>query len=222
MVWTGGPCVFEQGSMHGSLDGGLSPAAGTRLPPGSHTYVASFANCLVEWWGVELNGTASAAYTAAEWSHLTATVSADSVRGKGLAFLSELRDVTADGSGAWTQAGSSTKSWSYTPASGSRLVNNLTSNVATFRGGSYSEIQYPAPPGTSAAMEQRFDNLQVDINGTQYILTGSLDSRYGFVGGQATHTGEIRITSNGTLVARIYGGVPNGLAIEVLVPVAPL
>jgi hypothetical protein len=95
------------------------------------------------------------------------------------------------------------------------LVNNSTTNVATFGGGSYSEIRYPAK-----GEEQRFDNLKVAINGTEYTLNGSLDTTYG-LSGSRTHTGEVRIINNGTLVARIYGDARNALTIEVLVPLVP-
>jgi hypothetical protein len=215
--WTNGPCdVVEQGSVQASLDGGAPPAAGEFLPTGSHTYVVSFSNCLVDGWAGTLNGVASAAYNVADWSNVTATVSADSVRGRNLS-ISELRDVTAAGSAAWTRVGSgfSTQTTTYTPAAGSRLVNNSTGNVATFGGGSYSMIRYPAK-GT----EQRFDNLKVAINGTEYRLSGSLDTTYGS-SGSSIYTGEVRIINNGTLVARIYGDVRNALAIEVLAPVVP-
>ena len=216
-VWTG-PCdgFFGEGSLRGSLDGGLSPTSGTFLPTGRHTYVVSFSNCLVDGWSTELNGVASAAYDAAEWSNVTATVSADSMRGRGLAFLSALNDVTADGSAVWTSVGSnsSTKTTTYTPATGSRLVNNSTTNVATFGGGSYSTLR------TSGSVGQRFDNLKVAISGTEYTLNGSLDS--GVVGSPRTFIGEIRIINNGTLVARIYGDVRNALTVEVLVPLVPL
>jgi hypothetical protein len=216
--WTNGPCdVVEQGSVRASLDGGLPPTAGTFLPTGSHTYVVSFSSCLVDGWSGALNGVASAAYDAADWSNVTATVSADSVRGSGGlgANLSKLYDVTADGSAVWTSAGSSTKTTTYTPATGSRLVNNLTTNVATFGGGSYSMIRYPAT-GT----EQRFDNLEVAINGTEYTLNGSLNTTYGFSGSR-THTGEVRIFNNETLAARIYGD-GGALIVEVLVPLVAL
>jgi hypothetical protein len=216
-VWTNGPCVFGDGSLQGSLDGGLSPTSGTFLPTGSHTYVVSFSNCLATWWGTELNGVASVAYNAAEWSNLTAVVSANSVRGKGLAFLSELYDVTADGSGVWTSVGSSTRTTTYTPASGSRLVNNSTANVATFGGGLYSTLQSPN------RLERRFDDLKVAINGTEYTLNGSLVVTHsGTPLSGAAYNGEIRIINNGTLVARVYGDARNALTIEVLVPLVPL
>ena len=204
--------------MQASLDGGVPPSSGTFLPTGSHMYVVSFSNCLVDGWTGTLNGVASAAYDAAEWSNVTVTVSADSVRGRYLHFLSDLNDVTADGSAVWTRVGigsSSTQTQTYTPAPGSRLVNNSTTNVATFGGGSYSEIRYPAK-----GEEQRFDNLKVAINGTEYTLNGSLDTTYGSSGSR-THTGEVRIINNGTLVARIYGDARNALTIEVLVPLVP-
>ncbi len=222
-VWFNGPCAAGSGSLQGSLDGGLSPTSGTFLPTGSHTYVVSFTNCVVDYLsGIELNGVASAAYTAADWSNITATVSADSVRGTGLAYLSELHDVTGDGSAVWTSVGSSRKTITYTPAPGSRLVNNSTANVATFGGGSYSRTHPPPPQGTSSRVEQRFVNLKVAINGTEYTLDGSLDTTYGFAGSGGTNTGEIRIINNGALVARIYGDARNALAIEVLVPLVPL
>ena len=93
--------------MQGSLDDGLAPTSGTFLPTGSHTYVVSFSNCAVNWWGnetFELNGVASAAYNVAEWSNITAMVSADSVRGQEIGFHG-LNDVTADGSAVWTRVG---------------------------------------------------------------------------------------------------------------------
>ncbi len=169
------------------------------------------------WWlgGVLLNGVASAAYSAADWSNITATVSADSVRGQGW-LGSERHDVTADGSAVWTRVGSSRKTTTYTPATGSRLVNNSTTNVATFGGGSYSTT----PHQGSSGLEQRFDNLKVAINGTEYTLDGSLDTTTR-VGGPYTYTGEIRIINNGTLVARIYGDARNALTVEVLVPLVP-
>ena len=213
--WTNGPC--DVGSLQASLDGGVPPTSGTFLPTGSHTYEVSFSNCLVDGWTTVLNGFASAAYDAAEWSNVTATVSADSVRGRYLNFLSALQDVTAEGSAVWTRVGSSTSpdsSSTYTPATGSRLVNNSTTNVATFGGGSYSRIQYPGN-----RVEHRFDHLTVAINGTEYTLDGSLDTSFG---DRATHTGEVRIIRNGTLAARVYGDARNALAVEVLVPLVPL
>ena len=108
-AWTNGPCdIAGHGSLQASLDGGLPPTSGTFLPTGSHTYVVSFSNCLVDGWAMTLDGVATAAYNAAEWSNVSATVSADSVRGRYLAFLSDLNDVTADGSAVWTSVGSST------------------------------------------------------------------------------------------------------------------
>jgi hypothetical protein len=231
VIWTNGPCVHfangqpqADGSLQASLDGSAPPTSGTLLPTGSHTYVVSFSDCLVDSLaGIELTGVASAAYRATDWSNLTATVSADSVRGQGLPTgqFSELRDVTAEGSALWTSVGSSSSATTYIPATGSRLVNNSTGNVATFGGGSYSVIPYPPPQGSYASVEYRFEALQVAINGTAYTLNGSLELIYGFRG-SPTYTGEIRIINNGTLAARIYGDVRSVLTIEILVPLVPL
>jgi len=213
-MWTNGPCAFGQGSMEGSLDGGLAPIPGTFLPTGSHTYVVSFRNCSVNYWGNEafdLNGVTSAAYDVVEWSNIMARVSADSVHAKGLAFRSELHDVTADGSAVWTRTNNST---TYTPDAGSRLVNNSTTHVATFGGGSYSTISQ------GGRTEWRFDNLTVTVSGTKYSLNGTLVSIH--TQPLTTDAGEIRIVNDGTLVARIYGAGVNDLRIEVLVPLVPL
>jgi hypothetical protein len=66
-----------------------------------------------------------------------------------------------------------------------------------------------------------FDNLKVAINGTEYTLNGRLDTLYGSSGSNS-HTGEVRIINNGTLVARIYGDGGRDLKVEVLVPLGPL
>jgi len=127
VIWSNGPCMNHingqpesYGSLRGTLDGSSSPTAGTFLPTGSHTYVVSFSDCQVDdLSGVELNGVASAAYRAADWSNLAATVAADSLRGRGLGLLSYLDDVTADGSAVWTSVGSNRHTTTYTPATGS-------------------------------------------------------------------------------------------------------
>jgi hypothetical protein len=206
VIRTNGVCDFGEGSQQDSLDGGSAPPRGAFLPTGSHTYVVSFSSCPVNYWGNEayyLDGVASAAYDVGEWSNITAVVSAHSVRSR---YLGWLNDATADGSAVWTR---SSTSMTYTPATGSRLVNNETTNVATFGGGSYSFI-YP-----QGRTEWRFDDLKVSVNGTEYTLNGSL------VSSLSTYTGEVRIINNGTLVARIYGGGASR-RVEVLVPLVAL
>ena len=220
VMWANGPCSGF-GSTQGSVDGGLPPSPGTFLPTGNHTYVVSFSDCFWDYGltGVELSGVASAVYSAAEWSNVSATVSAESLRGEGLASgeFSDLYDVTANGSAVWTSVGSMMKATTYTPAIGSRLVNNATTNVATFGGGSYSMIHYQVN-----RVERRFDSLKVAVNGSEYTLNGSLDSRYASSpSGEVAYTGEIRIIHNGTLIARIYGDIRNARTIEVLAPLVP-
>ena len=122
--------------------------------------------------------------------------------------------MTADGSGVWTR--SSNDSTTYTPATGSRLVNNSTTNVATFGGGSYSSIR-SSSQGTPSR-SHRFDNLKVTVNGTEYTLNGSLIE---ISASSTTYAGEIRIITGGMLVARIYGEGGNDLRVEVLVPLSP-
>jgi hypothetical protein len=100
------------------------------------------------------------------------------------------------------------------------LVNNLTTNVATFGGGSYSTIQYEPPAGSAALVRHEYDNLAVAINGTGYILSGNIVSTYGFNSSQS-HSGEVRITSNSALVARVYGE-GGAFRVEVFLPLVAL
>ena len=221
-VRTTGACVFGSGSMLATLDGG--PVSAGLLPAESHTFEVTFRDCLIDGLAsISLNGTASAVYTSVDLTDVTAMVSTSSIRGTGLALRSSLRDVASEGSGTWRRltAGSGFTTTTYTPAVGSTLVNNLTGNSATFLGGSYSSGQTPPPPGSSASVQQDFANLTVSINGTEYILDGTLQSVYGFVGNQGRHTGEVRITSNGALVARVYGDANSMFSIEVLTALVP-
>jgi hypothetical protein len=172
---------------------------------------------------ISLNGAASAAYTSTDPNDLTALVSVHSMRATGsLGFRSDINDVTADGSGTWTRARSDTgrSTTTYSPTIGSRLLNHLTTNVATFGGGSYSTIQYEPTPGSAALVKLEYNNLAVAINGTDYILSGNLLSTYGF-GSSQSHSGEVRITSNSALVARVYGE-GGALRVEVFFPLVLL
>jgi hypothetical protein len=214
-VWTIDYCVFGGGSLQATLDG--APATIGLLPAGNHTFSVTFTNCLVDGLlGASLNGAATAAYTRADPGEDTAFVSTSSMRGTQLAFRSGLHDATAYGSatltGGLTDAGVPTTI--YTPTAGSTLVNNLTGNTATFAGGSYSSAQLPPPPDSSASVEQYYDNLVIAIDGSEYTIDGNLKSVYGFVGNEGVHTGEIRITSKGILVARIYGDANGRFSVD--------
>jgi hypothetical protein len=221
-VWTTAACVFGSGSMLVALDGG--PVTAGPLPAGSHTFEVTFRDCLVDGLaGISLNGTASAVYTSVDLTDLTAMVSTSSMRGTGLALSSGLSDVTAKGSGTWRRVstGEGYTTTTYEPATGSTLINNLTGHSLTFLGGTYSSGQTPPPSGSSASVQQDFVNLKVAIDGTEYVLDGSLRSVYGFVGNQGSHTGEIRITSNGAVVARVFGDTNGGFRIDVLSDLVP-
>jgi hypothetical protein len=220
-VWTTGPCVFGDGSLQATLDGRVV-TAGT-LPVGSHAFSVTFTDCLVDGLaGTMLSGTSLAVYTSVDWRDVSALVSVSSMRGTLVAFRSDLRDVTSDGSGTWSHVAAGAESTTtYSPTVGSRLVNNSTGNAATFTGGSYSSGQTSPPPGSSASVWQDFNSLAVAINGTNYILDGTLQSVYGFVGNEGRHTGEVRIANNGTLVARVYGDTNGQFRVEVLSALEP-
>jgi hypothetical protein len=210
---------------------GRPPSPGTVLPTGSNDYAVTFTKCPVDLLvGTTLDGTASAAYTSADLKQVvTALVSVHSMRGRLVAYRSDLYDVTADGSGTWTRARtggagstSAAESTTYTPTIGSTLVNNVTGNAAIFGGGSFSSEDGPIPPGWASALLLEFNDLVTSIGGTSYTLKGSLHLVYGSSGEQSAHSGEVRITVNESLVARVYGDGSGKLRAESLSPVNPL
>jgi len=206
---------------------GSAPAPGTRLATGSHALAVSYAHCQVYGGGWEpetiLHGAASAAYTTTDLNDLPVQVSLNSVQGTGdgVAYRSDLYDVTADGSGTWTRLRTDTsETTTYTPTIGSTLTNNETTHVATFGGGSYTSSWGPPLPGFSDSRKEEFDNLVITINGVTCTLNGGLQSVY--EGGTNFYFGEVRITSDGILVARIFGDANASLRSEVLAPLPAL
>jgi hypothetical protein len=213
-LWTFSGCVQL------SLDGSPVTNRGMVLPTGSHTFGARFPGCTVDFLvGTSLNGSGAAEYTTVDLDNVTALVSANSLRGRLAVYRSDLHDVTADGSGTWTRARAGT-TWAetYRPTGGSTLINNATTQVATFEGGSYSFFWDAAWTDAAASLDEDFDQLLVAIGGTRYTLSGHLNTLYGR-SSDRIYAGEVLITSVGVLVARIYG--ENGaLRTEVLSPLA--
>jgi len=98
----------------------------------------------------------------------------------------------------------------------------VTGNVAIFGGGSFSSGDGPIPAGWASGGLLEFNDLVISIGGTSYTLKGSLHLVYGFSGEQSAHSGEVRITVNKSLVARVYGEGSGKLRAESLSPVNPL
>jgi len=207
-----------------SLDS-ATPAAGTPLPAGTHTYAVAFPNCTIDGLSPSaLAGGASATYALSgrlsNWGYppgsldLTAQVAAQSLSGSNLAFRSDLFNVTAVGSATWSVTTTATETTRiYSPESGSTLRNNSTGNVATFGGGTLTRTWSVLGERT------RFDGIVVTVGGSSYLLDGTIESTNGSQAGRETIVGEVRITSSGTVVARVYG--QNGsLVVEVLAPIA--
>jgi hypothetical protein len=213
-TWTTGTCNVW-GQVQASLDGAPAPAV---LPTGSHAFEVTFTDdCMVGdvMAGQGLSGTISATYVTSDWNELTAVVSAHSMWS---VCCSGGYDFTANGGGTWTRS-RTTRTMTYAPAIGATLTNNRTMHVATFGGGSYSSGYTPSPYSEWLQSGQRdFDHLAVAIDGTPYVLHGSIEVEPIFGG---TGHGEVRITSDGTLVARIYGDAWGILRTEVLTPLAP-
>ncbi len=213
--------------MQTTLDG-ESVVEAMALPSGSHTLVVAFSNCTVDALvGLAFDGTSSVAYTEDSAGFITeATFTTNSLRGHGsLVNWGTLYDVTADGSGAYSTVTTGTGYTStYTPTRGSRLANNTTANVATFGGGSRSVSMMQSFPSDVPTYIEEFNNLVVTVSGASYILNGSLSRVYGsdVPNGLISAAGEVRVSSNGVLVARIYFTQHNALRVDVLAPIVPL
>lgn len=214
--FTSGACRMG-GSTQVVLDG-ASTRPDPLLPTGSHTYAVTFSNCVVDGLaGIVLNGTATAVYSTTDWSDVTARVDVGSMRGTGsLGFHSTaMSDVSARGSGTWrTTATSSSASTTYTPTPGSALVNNRTTNVITFDGGSSTFGYENGPPATT---HWSFTSLAVTLNGTSYLLDGRLQRTF-LSGRPVGGSGEVRVTRNATLVARVFVDPSGTMRSEALAP----
>lgn len=213
-------CVWTSGTVQVYLDGSLL-AAGTKLPTGTHAISATFANCLTDGLvGTTRTGTTSGTYDRTGVNDWSAVLSLSSMRGTLLAYLSDLYDVTAEGTGQWTYRATGDAhttayayATTYTPGIGSKLVNNLTTNLATFGGGAYSSSVDMA----SSSAQENFNGLTITVNGTSYTLDGNLQYRFD-TGGINFSSGEVRITSGGVLVARLYPGQDGHLGVGILAP----
>lgn len=210
-----GRCDGPVGYREASLDGAAAPAR-TPLPIGDHTFVVRFVDCtLAATNGAELVGTVSLAYETPDWRELTAHTDTQSLRAANLYDDESLGfDVTASGSGLWNYSGNdSGDQTTFTPGAGATMVNNLTTNVITFKSGS---IVDSSKAGTPWVERQGFTNLELELNGVSHVLDGILERTW-VNGRPAGWTGEIRITRGGTLVARIYP-VDNSLRAEAYAP----
>ena len=219
VVWTDGVCEQGDGSMAAALDG-APIARGLVLPIGSHTYSVGFSNCLVDGLdGIRLTGTTTLRYSTADWLHVSVNVATASMRATGrVGLFDSLQDVTATGSGTWTVAATS-RSYAdtYLPGAGATLVNNRTTNVITFKGGSLLHVR-TGDPNAPESIQNGFANLAIDLNGVEYVLDGTQQTAV--VNRVVTASGEIRITSAGVLVGRIFqesGGPLRAIALAPIV-----
>lgn len=216
-----GPALFSSGRCDGgvvgtrdaSLDGAPAPAQ-TPLPSGNHTFVVRFVGCMLDAMdGTVYDGAVSLTYATPDWREVTAQTDTASVRASNL-YGDITFDVTASGSALWKYSGTDTsEQTTFTPAAGASLVNNLTTNVISFKGGS---IVDSSSMGTTWVGREGFTNLEFELNGVSHVLDGILERTW-VNGRPAGWTGEIRITRGGALVARIYP-VDNSLRAEAYAP----
>ena len=216
---TSGPCALGEGSFQISL----VPTLPSPAPGSSRRLSVRLSNCLVDGLvGIRLDGKQLAEIAADEGSgpgDFSAGLVLDAMHGVGsLGLWSPIGDVTAVGGGSLQSVqvnGETIRT--FMPTSGSRLTNNATTAVATFGGGTY-EI---ASDRTISGGSFHYRDLRFSINGTPYVLDGTY--RLGYAGGtmRLIGSGEVQITSDGVLVARLLVEADGWPRAEVFKPLTP-
>jgi hypothetical protein len=208
-----GGCFSTGGSLRIEVDG-LPLPVGDRLPIGDHAFSASLDDCVADGLAGKFSGTISGSYGVDTVGLLTVS----SMRARGLAYQSDLNDVTGNGALTLTTVASGgISTTTATLSAGTTLMNNVSAKVATFEGGSTSYSHDSA--GESG--QDTFNDLIVVVDGTRYVLDGSLqwsNRPPGF----RYESGTVRVTSNGVLHASFTVGQDGGAFVEILVPLKRL
>lgn len=211
--------VCVNGSISGQLNGGALPAPGTAVPPAA-TLAATASAC--DTGGTVHTGTASVTYnlSSAEPPVGTATSTVTAVRLRDGSGDQISRDITANGSGTLTLAGSATaatlsQAVTLAPGAGATLRNELSALTATFAGGSVSvATDTSTTTGRLTRSRVAYNDLRFAVAGVNYLATGFYELTFTAQGGFASGSGEAVLSSGGTPVGRIYANA-SGVFIEV-------
>jgi hypothetical protein len=208
-----GHCVFLSGSYRLDVDG----VPQTSLLTGNHSFAAEFNECLMDGLvGTQLNGTVAGSYAGLKPNGSYTQTTIVSMRGTQLSFYSDLYAVTGVGSVTssylLTDIGLTTM---VTPSVGFALTNHETGNVAIFEGGDYRS----AYDWSTQAGHWSLNDLRLVVAGNRYTVDGRLHWRVAPGGGGLLFgLGDVRVSRDGALHARLYGDANGNLRSEILVP----
>lgn len=210
------------GSVSGTLNG-ATLAAGVTLPP-SGTLAASFSQCITEA-EARYQGSSSVAYNFSSFEPASgsATATMNNLR------ITHSSDFTANGGVSLTIAntlanGDSTYDYTITPGANATLRNEATSLLATFNSGSLqTRFVTVVANGRLKTLRHQYSAMNFSVGGVAYLAEGFYQLDYNTSGGLPVllgGSGEVRLTSAGVLVGRLFA-TADGLFIEVNGTVVP-
>lgn len=222
--------VCEGGSAVLTLDGAAVPAPGQAFPLGQHTLAAVFSACNGEF-GRGYDGRSSVAYDFTDPGHRAGSVQASvtdfvhsdiddngdpvSVRVNGNAL------VQADGS---LSGDLDTQRLRFTPSAGMTLTDVASGTASVLGGGSVllHTVTVATETGPRPQLtRQEHAQLGFSRNGVAYVTDGFLQFDFDAQGHLASGSGEVTLTANGQLVARVRA-TEAGYVVDVLAPMPGL
>lgn len=206
-VFLASAAVCSSGSVAATLNGATA-VAGQALPA-SGVLATRFSDCVSD--GSRYSGSASADYRLDGVNppiNGSITVTLASLR---MVDTGGSSDMTVDGGATATltgslSAGTQTQTFSVTPTAGTSIANNLLGLRAVLSGGSLT-VGTDSRAGDELPLASRYgySNFGFTVSGTPYVANGNLALSYSAVNGSLSNgSGEITLTSNGSLVGRLY------------------
>jgi hypothetical protein len=207
------------GTITGTFNGGAVPAAGTAVPL-SGTLAATANACVAD--GSTYTGASSVTYsvTNPEPAIGSANVTVNNMRVTSRIGQTVDRDVTSNGSGSIVFSGSvsgadTTEMVTLTPGAGATVKSELSGLTATFSTGSVALTTVTRAGATlPVRLRVAYNNLAFTVAGTNYLGNGFYEIGFGGLGVPASGSGEVLLTSNGTLIGRIFAN-SEGVFIDV-------
>lgn len=210
------------GSVSGTLNG-TALAVGVTLPP-SGTLAATFSQCMTDA-QARYQGSSSVAYdfSSFEPANGTATATMNNLR------ITHSSDFTANGGVTLAIAnslanGDSTFNYTITPGANATLRNEASGLLATFNSGSL-QTRFVMVVATERlkTLRHQYSAMNFSVGGVAYLAEGFYQLDYNTSGGLPVllgGSGEVRLTSAGALVGRLFA-TAEGLFIEVNGTVVP-
>jgi len=207
-----------------TLDGGAAPAAGQSFPLGQHTLAAQFSACSGDF-GIGYDGLSSVAYNFTDPAHRVGSVQAtitnfvnSDVDDNGDPVSTRVQGaarVEADGS---LNGNIETARLRFIPTAGLSLTDVASGTAATFSSGNalMHTVSVNTTTGARPQMSrQEFTQLSFTRNGVAYVSDGAVQFDFDEQGRLSSGSGEVTITADGQLMARVRA-TSGGFAVDIV------